>query len=1267
MTESALTDHEKPAQPVVPAHLGFLAAPGAMAGLIAAHDWSATPLGPLDAWPQSLRTTVSLMLNSSHPIWIGWGPEATFLYNDAYVEVLSRAKHPWALGLPAARVWAEIWDFCGPLADKVFRQAEATFVANVQLYMNRGSYLEETWYSFSYSPIVDESGGVGGLFCPSTDVTASNLNTRRLATLSTLAAAAGEDSVTRACATAMATIGRNPLDMPFALLYLVDEESGTALLREAVHLPGSERVTPTAIALDDAAAPWPIAEVCAAGSAVLVPLGGVAGLPAGVAGQPVTQALALPLAIPGRTRAAGVLIAGVNPARPLDAEHRTFFGLLAGQVAAALQNATAAEEQRRRADALAELDRAKTAFFANVSHEFRTPLTLMLAPVEDALEDNTAPLPPAQRQRLELAHDNALRLQKLVNTLLDFSRVQAGRMHASYAEVDLAALTGDLASGFRSIVESAGLALDVHCEPLPAPVWVDTAMWEKIVLNLLSNAFKFTFEGRIAVALRQQEGHAVLTVQDSGVGISAHHLDKIFERFQRVEGARSRSHEGSGIGLALVRDLVDLHHGAITVRSEPGNGTCFTVTLPLGHAHLPEERLAGRADGTASAATLQAYTTEARRWLPRQAGDEEDDRTLLAHGAHVLVADDNADMRGYLERLLRQRWRVTTVANGREALEAARRERPDLIVSDVMMPELDGFGLIAAVRADDALHDLPVMLLSARAGEEARIEGLNAGADDYLVKPFSARELLTRVESQLIRYRIRQVERAHAERMAEVFMQAPAAIAILRGTNLVYELVNERYAGLIGGRDVQGTPFRQALAEVSDLTLFEELEHVLASGEPAVGRARRVALQRQPGAEPEECFFDYVHQPIRNTAGQVDRVAIVAFDVTALVRARSDAEVANRAKDEFLAMLGHELRNPLSPILVALELMRLKGIGTLDREHAVIERQARHLVRLVDDLLDVARIAQGKFELRRERIALGTLVTQAVETVSPLLEERRHRLRLDVPAAGLTVDADAVRFVQVLSNLLTNAAKYTGDGGDIGLDARRVGNDVVIRVTDNGIGISPEMLPQLFDKFVQERQALDRSRGGLGLGLAIVKSIVSLHGGTVTASSAGAGRGSVFEVRMPLAPGAVDSAPAAQSPFAMKPVVAGGDMPAGRSRIMLVDDNPNVLEGLRALLELRGHEVHAVSDPATALRLADSLAPDLAILDIGLPGMDGYELAAELRRRPHLCDTRLIALAAYGQEADPRRAAAAGFTAHLVKPVNARELQALVEDEVQVP
>ncbi|MTW02133.1 response regulator [Duganella ginsengisoli] len=1264
-----------------------------MGARIAAYDWTDTPLGDLHAWPQSLRTVVSLMLNSNHPMWLGWGPEATFLYNDAYIDVLSHAKHPLALGRPASQVWAEIWDYCAPLVDKVFRHGESSY-EHVQLFMNRGTWVEETWYSFSYSPVVDESGGVGGLFCPSTNTTSTNQNTRRLASLTALSAEAlREDCLPGACEKAMQAIAANPQDIPFALLYTI--AGGVARLQQAAHVPcGAEghAIAPHEIVLAaeaPGAAPadscrWPLRRLWLGGGPELLPVGDLDALPLGLANQRITQALALPLQMPGQDQAAGVLIMGASPACKLDAEYRTFFELVAAQVAAAMQNAMAAQAQRERADMLAELDRAKTAFFSNVSHEFRTPLTLMLGPLEDALADS-ASLPPEQRGRLELAHRNALRLQRLVNTLLDFSRVQAGRMHASFAPTDLAALTSDLASGFRSLIENGGLQLDVQCMPLAMPVYADASLWEKIVLNLLSNAFKFTFEGGIRVTLQQQGQHAVLCVADSGVGIAAGDLPHVFERFRRIEGAKSRSHEGSGIGLALVRDLVELHHGAITVHSEPGVGTRFTVTLPLGRAHLRDDQISAPPTAPAGNA-VRSFTAEAARWLPDQdypplpaplpplapmqpmpLADVSDatavtaavlaKAAVLAETGHIIVADDNADMRLYLHRLLSERWRVTMVANGRAALDSARADPPGLVISDVMMPELDGFGLLAALRADRRLQDTPVLLLSARAGEEARLEGIHAGADDYLVKPFSARELLSRAEAQLMRNRLRQLEKAHSHRMATVFQQAPMAIAILRGPGLVVELMNDRFRELVNGRDATGQPLRLAFPELQGQGVLEELERAYASGHAQVVNTRRVWLARGAHGELEECHFDYVHQPVRNAAGMVDRVAVVAYEVTELVRARRAAEVANRAKDEFLAMLGHELRNPLSPILVALELMKLKGVDHVLREHAVIERQARHLVRLVDDLLDVARIAQGKVVLQRERVELAPLVAQAVETVSSLLEERSHHLTVDVPAQGLALDADPVRFTQVLSNLLTNAAKYTNRNGSITLRAHAEDGHCVLRVADNGIGITPDMLPRLFDLFVQEPQALDRAHGGLGLGLAIVRSLVSLHGGIVSAYSPGPGQGSVFEVRLPLASGS-DSA---LQPAAM-PAPATQALPAAlRRRIMLVDDNTDMLDALSELLAMQGHEVHALSDPASALKEAERLQPDLAILDIGLPGMDGYELAAELRRRPQLSGLRLVALTGYGQAADQHRSAAAGFSAHLVKPVNPVQLAALIE------
>src|SRR5579862_1338071 len=389
----------------------WLQAPGNLASRIWEFDWSKTPLGPLQAWPQSLRTAVNLMLNSQHPIWIGWGPEMTYLYNDAYISVLSLAKHPWALGKPAREVWAEIWDVCGPLADKVFLKGEPSYVDDVRLFMNRGDFLEETYYSFSYSPIYDEAGKVAGLFCPSTETTAQNLHARRLHTLSELSAKSlVAKNIEEACRKSIEIISQNPDDIPFALLYLLDADRKAARLQGASRVAEEiEGVSPRLIDVTHATGlvPWPILELATGALGRVITVNEIAHLPRGAVNQPVHQAMALPVASAGSDQPVGILIAGVNPTRKLDAEYRTFFSLLADQVAAAIQDATALEKERARADALAEVDRAKTAFFSNVSHEFRTPLTLMLGPLEEALQQDD--LAPSQRERIDVAHRNSLR------------------------------------------------------------------------------------------------------------------------------------------------------------------------------------------------------------------------------------------------------------------------------------------------------------------------------------------------------------------------------------------------------------------------------------------------------------------------------------------------------------------------------------------------------------------------------------------------------------------------------------------------------------------------------------------------------------------------------------------------------------------------------------------------------------------------------------------------------------------------------------------
>ncbi len=411
-------------------------------------------------------------------------------------------------------------------------------------------------------------------------------------------------------------------------------------------------------------------------------------------------------------------------------------------------------------------------------------------------------------------------------------------------------------------------------------------------------------------------------------------------------------------------------------------------------------------------------------------------------------------------------------------------------------------------------------------------------------------------------------------------------------------------------------------------------------------------LRRGPKGELKECFFDFVYQPTFDAKGVVDGIAVVAYDVTALANARRAAEDANRVKDEFLAMLGHELRNPLAPILTALQLLRLRGVQAGDRERVVIERQVRHLVGLVDDLLDVSRITRGKIRLNRKPIQLSDAVAKGIELASPLLEQHQHDLIVAVPTDGLGVRADPERLAQVISNLLTNAAKYTPSGGQIRVSAVRDGDEVVLHVRDTGIGITEEMLPRIFDLFAQDRQAIDRAQGGLGLGLAIVRSLVALHEGSVTVHSDGRGCGSEFIVRLPH----ITLAPDAERPDG---ALASAAVPSG-VRVLVVDDNEDAALMLREALTYAGHETQTAHDGPTALELAAHFKPGVALVDLGLPVMDGFELARQLRSNDELKSIRLVAVTGYGQEQDRHRTRAAGFDAHLVKPVDIEAVSGLI-------
>nr|WP_307437781.1 response regulator [Labrys monachus] len=794
---------------------GFLAGGGEMGALMRAFDWEATPLGPAACWPRSLKTAIRIMLASRQPIWIGWGQELRFFYNDPYKSIIG-GKHPDSLGKPTSVVWQEIWTDIGPLLATAMTGVEGTYVEAQLLVMERNGYPEETYYTFSYSPIPDDDGSAGGIICANSDDTKRVIGERQLALLMELAAgSANARTWQEACERSAAALASDPRDLPFALIYLVDPDDGSASLAAASGIEPGHPAAPRRIEAE-AQRTWPFADAIRSQESRLVTdlaarFG--AALPMGAWNRPPAHAAVLPIVPGGDTLRRGVLIVGLNPFRLFEEGYKGFLELAANQIGAAVSNAQAYEEERRRAEALAEIDHAKTLFFSNVSHEFRTPLTLMLGPLEELLANHTQSR-TGDRVLLEVTHRNGLRLLKLVNTLLDFSRIEAGRVQIDRRPTDLSALTAELASTFRSAMEKAGLRFRVNCPPLPLPVEIDREMWEKVILNLLSNAFKFTFQGEVAVEVGAADGaHAEIAIRDTGTGIPAEELPRLFERFHRVEGAKGRSIEGSGIGLALVQELVRLHDGTVEVESEVGRGTIFRIRLPFTQAG--EALVAVRADGS-SHLRAKAYVEEALRWLPGDAGPASLEEIPLlsasddigagmaaeAAGKHILVADDNADLRDYIARLLTaQGYEVEAVADGQAALEAARRRAPDLVLSDVMMPHLDGFGLLRALRADPSLRDTPILLLSARAGEEARVEGLDAGADDYLTKPFSARELTARVASNLqLAATRRETERRLREdaRTLEVLNEVGTAVAAELDIDRAVQVVTDAATELTG-------------------------------------------------------------------------------------------------------------------------------------------------------------------------------------------------------------------------------------------------------------------------------------------------------------------------------------------------------------------------------------------------------------------------------------------------------------------------------------
>jgi len=1220
----------------------FLAGGGEMGERMRSFDWSATSLGQPDGWPQSLKTAIRIMLTSRQPIWIGWGADLLFFYNDPYKAIIG-GKHPRSLGQPTAQVWREIWPDIGPMLAQAMTGDEGTYVEGQLLIMERNGYPEETYYTFSYSPIPDDDGNAGGIICANADVTQRVIGERQLALLRNLAADTGDArSCEDVCERSARALGTDPQDVPFALIYLLEPAGTGATLSALVGLERGHPAAPERLPIGSDAV-WPIPDKLQ-GPELVTDLEARFGavFPKGHWAKPPVQAAVLPLPAASECGHEGLLIVGLNPFRLFDDNYQRFLGLVAGQIAGAIANADAYEGERRRAEALAEIDRAKTAFFSNASHEFRTPLTLMLGPVEEMLDrnppgagPNAGPNAIVDRRDLELVQRNGQRLLRLVNALLDFSRIEAGRMHASFTPVDLAAYTADLASSFRSAMDKAGLAYRIDCQPLPEPVWIDRDMWEKIVLNLISNAFKFTLAGEVAVTVGAESGHAVLRVRDSGVGIPESEKGRVFDRFHRIEGQVGRTYEGTGIGLALVKDLTQLHGGTVRLDSRVGEGTVFTVAIPFGKAHVPATDLHRDAPLTPTATRADVFVAEAMQWLP-------DDDTAppprpapivpeaseRAKGKTILLADDNADMRGYVERLLvGAGYRVDSVGDGRAAVTRALEVHPDLVLSDVMMPLLDGFGVIDALRRQPETKELPIILLSARAGEEASIEGLQAGADDYLVKPFSARELLARVDGALRLAELRRetnaklraanedLERRVAERTMErdrVWRNSRDLLVVV-GADGVFRSVNPAWTAILGHEpeEVEGRSFQ-------DFVWPEDADRTQCGLDDAAASRNLTNFEnryRHKDGTPRWISW--------HTSVEGDLVFAYGRHITA---EKEQAEALRQAEEQLRRVqkmeavgqltggVAHDFNNLLQVIGGNLQLLMKDVVGDTRAEHRVrnalsgVSRGAK----LASSLLAFAR----RQPLEPRAVNLGRLIRSLDDMLRRAIGEEIEIEVIDSGGLWNTM-VDPTQVENALLNLAINARDAMNGRGtltietgnaelDEGYAARhedvRAGHYVMLAVTDTGSGMPPEVIERAFEPFFSTKP----EGQGTGLGLSMVYGFVKQSGGHIKIYSE-PGHGTTIRLYLPRTQEAEDR------PVAVDDATAQG----GSETVLVVEDDEDVRHTVVEMLTDLGYRVLQAREAQSALAILESgIAVDLLFTDVVMPGpLRSPDLARKARER----------------------------------------------------
>ncbi len=893
----------------------FLLGGGEMGERMRNFDWEKTSLGAPEHWNRSLKTCVRIMLTSSQPIWIGWGKELIKLYNDPYRSIVG-GKHPNALGQPVSIVWKDIWKDIGPLLKKTLETNEGTYSESQLLIMERNGYPEETYYTFSYTPIAGDKGETEGIFCANTEDTGRVIHERFLKTFQGLGTLSNKKNLEEIYITAAEVLEKNAQDFPCSVVYQIKNEGESAIAVACVGFEADHPELPKTINLKKPGIIGERLAKCVTENRMILSetKGRWQNVPKGAWDIGARHFVHVPIYGLNKKIPVAVLTTALNPYRKFDEQYQNFVQLITDQISLEVNNVMTYNQERKRAESLAELDRAKTLFFTNISHEFRTPLTLMLGPLEELLNQQKTHLSKNEQQNIETSHRNARRLLKLVNTLLDFSSIESGRQKAAFSQVDIVSFTKNLASNFSSVMENAGLKFIVKTHVINQPVYIDKEMWEKIVLNLLSNAFKYTLKGKITVELFSQKDHLKLTVKDTGAGIPENELPRMFDRFHRVQNSKGRTYEGTGIGLSLIKELVLLHGGRIDVESKIGVGTSFTVTIPFGKEHLPPSQIqnASAEDDTYSSLISTTFIEEAKSFLIPQS------KQSVASSDYLLIVDDNVDMRVNLDTLLSTKYSVVTAVNGVDALKKINESKPVLILSDIMMPVIDGIELLKEVKSNPETAQIPFILLSARAGEEARIEGFEIGADDYLIKPFSAKELLARVashirlarEHQLIEEKLSDFasEQADKRKIIEVkknelqnlFLNAPVSIVAYSAENFLVETANLSALKMWGKteQEVINKPFFEVSPELKE-RMEPILQNVLNSGKTFL--TYEYAVEYNRNGQMHSGYFDFCYQPIFNEENKVTGIISIGTEVTERVVGRKKIE-----EDEIRARIALE-------------------------------------------------------------------------------------------------------------------------------------------------------------------------------------------------------------------------------------------------------------------------------------------------------------------------------------------------------------------------